>query len=469
MGPDPSPLVDAVGTWLRETGRAITTSYTVGDREQIDFRLGGLIQWLREEHAVHVPESELHAAELFIEAAFVNWEDSFAMPSSRKGGFAFLVPLRMSRLNPEYAGECPIVMPLMRHVPWELRASLLVGMPPFVIDTYGAGPGCLRGFLVWTPIFLDQALDQPDTVLTDSRVAIDMAVGFAARRFGVDVVGLGAVLPAITRFGATLRDHGVVTTTGHAGTAALVLDIVHRSIAGEHPVIGVLGLGSIGSSLAVLLHQEFPDASIQLHDKRVKQEEILLTKHPQLRDGRTSWSASVEQMLAQCNIVIAAVTSKVDLTGLVSVDLTGKTIIDDSQPAAFDPAQVEALGGRVEWVIGRAPTLLARTYFDYGHMVDAQLDVFGCEAEAGVIAQSACEMRAEGRSEEGISRWLRSVALSEAVTPAKAKSMHALFSRHGIKPAPPQAFGRYLENADHQTRTLWSSADAHEPASDQRV
>ena len=120
---------------------------------------------------------------------------------------------------------------------------------------------------------------------------------------------------------------------------------------------------------------------------------------------------------------------------------------DDSQPAALDPAEFEAAGGTVQWIIGSDSqrSVATRTGYDFASMLDGQTDIFGCEAEVGVIAKYMAELRIRGMGEIVMRRIAEKVAIKDAVTPQAVRYISALFKKYGVVASQPQAFGRPVE------------------------
>ena len=439
--------------WIADQGFAgITPDYLAYSRERVESTLLGLVDLLRGT----VPEIELVATELFVEAAYSMYEFSRVageQAPDADGSFAFVVPARMSRRTPEYGSEVEPVVPALRYVPNELRSTLFAGVPPFVIDTYARQRDGRRGYLVLAPVFADMFEDlagDPGRAPAMARQNVDDAVAFARRRLGVEIVGLGAVLPAVTHFGASITDDEVTVTTGHGGTVHLIARTVRRAIAegyvrqtGRPPRIGVIGLGSLGLSAAEVLTEQF-DTELLIYDLQPGRISRATRRLPGL-DGRLRPESSIRAIFETSDVVVSAVTSPIRLEAEGLCDLRGSFIVDDSQPGAFDPAEVQRLGGHLAWVVGRSKNprgACVRSGYDYATMVDPKLDVFGCEAEAASLALAAAELRRKGMSAAAVRGRLRELAISAPVTAADARRIGGLFEQFGIGSAPLQAFGK---------------------------
>src|SRR5690606_6221898 len=93
------------------------------------------------------------------------------------------------------------------------------------------------------------------------------------------------------------------------------------------------------------------------------------------------------------NVCVLAITEELNLPP--GLDLTGKLIVDDSQPPALIIEQVERAGGKLVWPISRDRTksgLITRTSFDYNFTGPAKPNEnWGCELEAAVVGMPGGE------------------------------------------------------------------------------
>lgn len=454
-------IQEDVRNYLAENGICTERqAYDVYDEQAVRAKIGGLLTFLRSSYADCIPLADITATELFIDSTFAMYNER---PSNDYGSeptdgtFAFVVPARMSRSDPEYGAEVEPVIPAFRYIPNEMRSQMMVGLPPFIIDRYEPDEDGKRGYLVFAPVFYkdlaqDYAQDQRE-VFRISRQNVNDAVDFAQQSLGVDVVGLGAALPRVTRFGRSISNKNVLTTTGHGGTVQLIKETVRAGmqkdlVDGGRPIeeltVGVLGLGSIGASIADVMADEFSETAQVVFDvsseKTDQVSENLMKRYGQ----RIKTATSVAELIASCDIVVCAIDQTIDLDALGITDLKDKFIVDDSQPGAFDPQQVTARGGRMAWVIGRGG-VARRTDYDYATMVDSQADIFGCEAEAAALSRYKRELRGRGMPQEMIDRLTGKVALRGPVTPQGARLIGALFKKYGVGAAPLQAFGELVE------------------------
>lgn len=420
--------------------------YTDFSEELARSKFEGLIGYLQENHGDKISALELETTRAFIDAAFAMYKDvprNGSVMEDADGSYAFVVPARMGRNHPDYGEEVEPTIPAFRYLPNELRAQMMIGLPPFVIDTYQKDEQGKRGYLVLAPVFEDLAIDLSSSVSDVVKAVqhnINAAVDFTYRRFGVRKIGLGATLPAYTNYGKAIVNENVTTTTGHAGTVDLIRKTVETARGEkETHAIGVLGLGAIGEAIARIMSNEHPNAKINIYD---------------VKKGRVDRIHKSGDMFVPCadeaevirssDIVISAITNRLDLSRLGVTKLAGKVFVDDSQPGSIDPGQAEALGGAVIWVIGRDTTgiVATRRGYDYASMVDSHSDLFGCEAEVAALARYENDLRDRGMPEKAINSIIRKVAVQERVSVRKVRYISALFAKFGIQPSDPQAFGK---------------------------
>ncbi len=420
--------------------------YSTFDEAVVRGKVIALVDYLRRNHGHQISSIELDATEKFVEAAFAMYSDEPSADTNvmddADGSFAFVVPARMSRNDSEYGEEVEPVIPALRYVPKELRAQMMVGLPPFVIDTYKPDENGRHGVLVLAPVFGDMAEDIESTSakMGIAQANVNAAVNFAHRRYGVEVVGLGATLPSLTLYGKKITNKNVITTTGHGGTAQLIAQTMEAGLQArgvELQSIGVLGMGAIGASVAEVIADRYSEIPVSIYDTSASKAAKVAERNP----GRFSVAESDSKLVAENQVVISAITSRFDTAGIA--ELNGTIVIDDAQPASFDPQAVEALGGTVQWVIGRdAQGIATRTGYDYATMLDPHTDVFGCEAEAASIAAYMNDLRGRGMDEKLVHRIAEKVAIRSAVDASKVRIISALFKKFGIIASEPQAFGR---------------------------
>ena len=322
--------------------------------------------------------------------------DSFEGVSApdEPASFAFVVPSRLSRFTPDFAAEGDELFPIGALLDPPTRQLLWTGAVPLVVDRYRSANG-ESGVMLACPLTPDVVVDLGfEGAFEAAQRLVADAVSFATRRFSARVVGLGAILPRLTDYGKTVAGDGVAVTTGHGGTTWLVLETLAQLDVAPTDV-GVVGVGAIGVAVATGLLDVDGVETVHLFDTNTERAaQVAESLGPRVRSAPT-----LEALLTRSAVTVAATTSPVDLSG-TDVDLTGRWIIDDSQPSCFDYHQVEALGGRLCWVVASdgsdAGTATKYGYwgevFGYGGTGPVHPShIWGCEAEAHAIALAGSE------------------------------------------------------------------------------
>lgn len=366
----------------------------------------------------------------FINSIFDEYENDLEI---EKVEFAFIIPTRASRFDENYWEEVYDFLPALKHLSLKSAFIALSSLPPFRIEMYGDKGESSSGALIFAPVFSDMLKDYRNKLLLSRRVRkrINETVLFAHQRFGVKYVGLGAILPKLTKYGKTIKVD-VVTTTGHAGTTWLVQETVKETIKNNPHLpkditIGFIGGGAIGSASMRVLAKELPDAKFITFDKR-PEINIKNQKNMQKIDRILKIAESNNQLIEESHLIVSAITSMVDVS---QVDLSGKIIIDDSQPGSFDRKQVESQGGELIWVIGEDDSknkfITRRQGYSYGpHGLNSSSDIWGCEAEVAAIAYA------------GVPEF----AVKDAVSIKDVDNFDRLFKELGVKVAQSQSFGQ---------------------------
>lgn len=380
--------------------------------------------------AADVTGEDIERSAEFVELTFDRWEGR--SQETLEGDFCFVVPPRISRSSATYASEVEPFLPIVRHFPVDVRQRTFVGLPPYLVDRYGEGSG--GGLMVYTPVFIDMVDDiaDPQLALDVARGCVRDSVAFAQRFTGVRVAGLAATLPNLTDMGRAVTCDGVVTTTGHAGTVWLIAELVRQHAADfAAPNAAVIGLGSIGQAFAWLALEHDLVDQLHLFDTRGHvADNVAASLRERFGDTRVHLHDSVGGVLAKSQIVVAAVTTPIDLDAVPAELVEGRVFIDDSQPAAFDAAQVTAKGATLRWVMGQDRTeghqlsrrgIDGRAPYNYGDdcgLTDERT-LWGCEAEAAAIALT-------GRLD---------LALDRRVEPGDAAAIGDLWAQVGIEAA----------------------------------
>lgn len=369
-----------------------------------------------------------------------NVYDIWTSPEQLEGynSFVFMVPTRAQRGN-GFAPEFLPFLPIIDKIGPNAAQLLLTGLPPYVVDSYKEDAQGRRGAMVFSPAFYDIMNDvSPEEMVPTIHTIMNDAVTFTRDKLGAKSVGLGATLPSVTNYGRDISVEGVQTTTGHGGTVHLINETIAGALRDQRlddiKGISVLGLGSIGASIASVLATNYPEIPLTIFDENPAKNERTLAALRAIttRSAGIVVARSVDELVKDknSNVIVSAVTTPIDLSRISQDSINRKLIVDDSQPSAFDPVQVDDRRGLLAWPIGRDTTpdgALTRTTFDYGDLgPSADDEVWGCEAEARVAAECP------------------ELALSRPVTPESAMAMaHYIIANRTVEAAPLQSFGKH--------------------------
>ena len=423
--------------------------YGVFDREIQMRRLEHVIQSLPAE-ILNTPETreDIESSFDFINHSFDLYEGK--VDTDIEGSFGFVVPTRIRRLESgmtdEYSSEIDTLIPILKHTDASVRQVLMAGMCPFIIDRYHTDEDGRAGAMIYAPILGDLPKDIGDfskTVATIHKIINDTS-DFAKERLGVEIIGLGAILPRITGFGGMIERSDLTVTTGHAATVWLIKQAIERAFESGYArptqknKIGIIGTGAIGASVAALLLESGLTSTISLSDvNEMRGEQVITELLAQYPSADLNFSLSNSEAVNDSSVVVCAAATKFDLNlpEWDGADFEGAWIVDDSQPGAFLPEQVRARKGEVEWPIAidrsssGAGTLKSFEYGNHSHSgPTSKKELFGCEAEAVSLYLT----KEYGK------------AVREAVQPYHAIAIGGLLSQTGIELAKPQSLGAYL-------------------------
>jgi len=275
------------------------------------------------------------------------------------------------------------------------------------------------------------------------------AVLLAAKR-GARVIGLGALMPMLTRYGTAVAGllRYAKVTIGHGYTAYTIVrqleaaadtrgeDLAHATIAicgaaGSTGMATVRGLVALhGDALGPLL----------LIDRRLERArrlaDELLAERPTL-DIRIH-AGLPALALADYGVVVTNAPDAIIRPEHVK---PGAVLLDDSQPRNTDPALVEAVPGLTLLdVLSSVPGL--NVHFDWGLLEEQPSVTFTCLAETVALMQS-------GRAELGTVGQVQGQRVVDVGTLAESL---------GIRPAPLTSFYRLVAE---QPRTPKPVASEH--------
>jgi len=464
-------IQEAARKWILDNFDPAKADYAAYDIETVVDKIDGVTKFLIEYTAEHYPgaicDSEIHATELFIKQAFAMYDEYVTkprngrIPADADAKFAFVVPSRTSTLNPKYGGEAEIPCPITRYIPNELRGFLGIGLPPFIVDQYNLDNESGKGYLINASLYPDMLIHMPfDDAKKVAQKNTNDGVAFA-KGLGAKVAGLGALIPALTKFGKTISVEDINTTTGHAGTIYTILQTAEHAVERGYikpdalKRLGCLGLGAIGNPLAEIMASHYSETTaFNIFDYA---SDKISSGAKALDDIGKEYTISntVLDLLNNSDVIVSAITSPVDLDKIDpdhKLDLTGKLIIDDSQPGMFNRDQVEKRGGTLVWVIAHdTQGVVQRKQYSYDTLVDEQDDLFGCEAEAGALSRYYNELCYErGLGPKVAQRIIEKIAVRDRVTTRQVRLFGVLFRRYGIIPAPFQVLGELVPKQNQE-------------------
>lgn len=338
------------------------------------------------------PAKVVEDTEKFINRVFDQYESKKKLDVQY--GFVFAVPTRISRSNNLYASEATHFVPIIKYLDQYMRQKFISGLPPAVIDEYFDTDGKAVGAVLFVPLFQDMLKDIRNRLmlkLTVNRVIRDTAK-FAHKNLSAEIVGLGATLPKLTRYGKDIRARGLLTTTGHGGTVYTIYKMFKKVSSiyrlKPHETVGIIGCGAIGEATASLLLSEYPELRIVMHDIRPSMQSQVIQRLCAKYDNRIDGAQGNAEVLLRSKVTISAITSRIQIPS--QFDMRGKIIIDDSQPGSFSGRQVRDRGGALVWVVAHDNTkgnIVTRPsgyrFGDDGLMEKG--DIWGCEAEVAAL------------------------------------------------------------------------------------
>ncbi len=375
-------------------------------------------------------EADVKITETFIHAAFDDFEGINKVDSI---DFAFCIPTRASRFSEEYWEEVYDFVPGLRYLDIDYRFAILSCMPPLKIVSYGQLGQPSHGAVIFVPIFSDMVKDYKNPLFLKREASrrINDAAKLAHERFGAEYIGLGATLPKLTDFGRSIKTKAV-TTTGHAGTVWLMEQTFNKVVDRYYEEnsalkVGFIGAGSIGVAALERIALANKDHSYHIYDIRAHMNEAAKDKMAE-HGVQLQISSSNQDLIRECDVILSAVTSKIDISG---ISLQGKVIIDDSQPGQFVREEVQEAGGVLVWVVGtdhsKSGFATRRGGYSYGvHGLSHPEDLWGCEAEVAAISNV-------GKPE---------LAVTDHVSMQDVSNIGTVFQEIGITTAAFQSHGQ---------------------------
>lgn len=280
-----------------------------------------------------------------------------------------------------------------------------------------------------------------------------------ASRKGARRVGLGALLPSMTRYGEDLVQVSANTgiSTGHAYTGYVIVEFLRyimscRELGDRVPVVAVVGAaGSTGRATLKMLEKTEPlvhNYNLHLVDVPAKKQTLSALADEIKVEGCCVQVYTDLESLAVCDYVIVVTAAKGAIIRPGHIR-PGTVIIDDSQPRNTSPELVQS-GAFVVDVLARINGLDCG--FDFGFKANNLKDTsvtFTCAAEAILASLAEC--------------W-EDLAIGEVTDDVVSKTLSIIAKgkQQGvIGTLPLYSFGREIPSADQQL--LLSSSSRPDP------
>jgi fatty aldehyde-generating acyl-ACP reductase len=258
----------------------------------------------------------------------------------------------------------------------------------------GIGGRLLRGELISIP----QTAEQFRCKLPEIREALRLVLNYCSRR-KTKIVGLGGLLPSVTRHGLDLLSFvdGVGITTGHSYTAHVIAEQVRavEQKIGAVTNLAILGAaGSMGQAITRLLCADDIARKITLIDVHAKLG-VLRDVASELKSRRLVHIEITSELSAlKKSSVIVCVTNSPSALIRAEHLSPGCIVIDDAQPPNITFEVAKAAGVTVLKCLASVPNL--KCPFDFGlfptELLPAkQSIVFTCLAETIMLAANKHE------------------------------------------------------------------------------
>jgi predicted amino acid dehydrogenase len=246
------------------------------------------------------------------------------------------------------------------------------------------GDRLLRGELVTIPHAPEEMLDR----LPEARDAVIQILNYAEHR-GTNMVGLGALIPSLTRHGRLLRQAkpNVSITTGHGFTALTIARMV-EDIEGEigaDGVVAVIGAaGSTGRAALRCMFRRCPSRKILAVDMALQLDKIprIPGWNPKMHE-----MTSLKEKIKKATIVVCVTNA---IGSILQTEHFGPNtvVLDDAQPENVDQSILVARPDiRIVKCLARIPGLSCP--FDMGLFTPDNRDdevTFTCLAETIMLA-----------------------------------------------------------------------------------
>lgn len=361
-------------------------------------------------------------------------------PHTKSGnGFAFLV-------HPRDITDIYRPFPFFRYLPNPFVLWMVRFFPPMTLSRITGVRSVVTGELI--DGFLLTVVLTPLHLFREPRRSVRKVrqMAMLAKKKGVRLIGLGALLPSITHYGLAFRtDIGgektpPYVTTGHAFTAYTIFLYLKEFLEWKNSntndvCIAIVGAaGSTGSLCAKLIAAKFsserPRISFILVDLPKKQKildelcERLRTINPEVNVSYTDTLNSLQK----ADYVVTVTNAPRAIIRPEHIR-PGTIIIDDSQPRNTTP-ELNVTGALVVDVLACVPDL--DCHFDFGFENRDPEITFTCLAETAMLA--ACE------HDSDFSIGVIDIPL--------IIELEAIVARTNIKKAPLHSFTRLMKKEE---------------------
>lgn len=289
-----------------------------------------------------------------------------------RADFAFLV-------HPRGAWDTWKPFPFLKYFGEKVTYYFSYLMPPIVLSQITLRNSNLKGLLIAT-------VNEPEHMRRHPKFCAFLAylAGILAEKNGARIIGLGAYLPYLTRYGEIYKKREVGYTTGHAMTAWMISEFINKFLEKEKCVAIVGAGGSTGQASAKILVSRFNFRKLILFDLPKKETFLIALRDDLKRINpglEIELAFSLEEKLKEADLVVVVTTAKGTIIRKEFLK-EGAVIIDDSQPRNTTPEILDKV--QVFDVLACVPGL--DVHFDFDLDLENPEVTFTCLAEVVALA-----------------------------------------------------------------------------------
>ncbi|MFH1827455.1 MAG: hypothetical protein ABH812_03450 [bacterium] len=308
------------------------------------------------------------------------------LPQMRKmEGFAFLV-------HPRDISDICRPYPVFKYLPDKVVLWLVRFLPPITLSRITGIKSVNNGHDIQG--WLLSIVLTPDHIKTDLPLVKKRIkqLSVLAQRKGCSLIGLGALLPFLTRYGKDLEEFTKCKiTTGHAYTVAAIVKDVYITVEAlgiplENCTVAIIGAGgSVGSLCAKTLSKTNGISRLLLVDLMNKQNKLEFLKSNMEIESNIKVEIGYDLNLL-INADIAIVVTNATRTIIEAQMLKrGAIIIDDSQPRnTSSNLTIVRPDILIVDVLGSYPNL--NCHFNFGLLEDRPDISYTCLIETAILA-----------------------------------------------------------------------------------